>query len=163
MKVNEQYKISIIAALFGLGMLFLFFTGGKVPPRNELVKLDGKIEWVKATGKYNDNFRFKFIGNNTHLIYSSIGGHKKRVHSALLSKDSLISILYNQKDSHSPPSDENSYHTVYELNKDGSTIRGYKSMIESYTSNNRLAGWMCLGSFIIAGIYFVIGKRKKSN
>ena len=163
MKMNEQYKTSIISALFGVGMLFLFFIGREVPPRHELANLEGKIEWVKATGKYKDNFRFKFIGNKTHLIYNSIGGYKEKVQSALLNKEAIIGVLYDHTDSHSPPLDDNFYHNVYELNKDDSSIRGYQSMVESYKKNNQLAGWMCLGSFIIAGIYFIRGKGKKSN
>ncbi len=163
MKLNDIQTSALVCALLGLGLLILFLVSGKVLPKSELTQLQGKIDWVKATGKHGDNLRFKFQNNDTHLIYHSIGGQTSKTHSALASQGSAISILYDQTDSHSPPFDENSYHTIYELTKDGKTIRSYESMVEAYASNSSLAGWAGLVSFFIAGIFFVIDKKKKKS
>ena len=164
MKLNDIQKSALVCALLGLGLVILFLVSGKVLPKSELTLLEGKIDWVKATGKNGDTLRFKFLNNETHLIYHSIGGQTSKTHSALASQGSAISVLYDLTDSHSPPFDENSYHTIYELIKNGETIRSYESMVEAYASNSRLAGWAGLVSFFIAGIFFFIDKKKqKSN
>jgi hypothetical protein len=163
MKLNDIQKSALVCALFGLGLIILFSVSGKVLPRSQLTQIQGEIDWVKATGKHGNNLRFKFINNDTHLIYHSIGGQTSKTHSALANKSSVISVLYDQSDSHSPPSDENSYHTIYELTKDGSIVRSYESMVKAYASNSRLAGWAGLVSLFIAGIFFVVDRRKQNQ
>ena len=163
MKLNEIQKSSLVCALFGLGLIILFAVSGNVLPKPDLTLLQGKIDWVKATGKHGDNLRFKFLNNDTHLIYHSIGGQTSKAHSALASQGATISVLYDQTDSHSPPFDENSFHSIYELTKDGITIRSYESMVEAYAANSRLAGWAGLVSLFIAGIFFLFDKKKKNQ
>jgi len=163
MKFNDIQKSSLICILIGLGFLSLFAFSGKVLPRAELTLIEGEIDWVKATGKHGNNLRFKFIGENTHLIYHSIGGQTSKTHSALASESSIISVLYDDTDSHSPPWDENSYYSVYELSKDGKIVRSYESMVVAYASNSRLAGWAGVVSLFLAGIFFLFDRHKKNQ
>lgn len=83
MKLNDIQKSALVCALFGLGLIILFSISGKVLPHSELTQVQGKIDWVKATGKHGDNLRFKFINNDIHLIYHSIGGQTSKTHPAL--------------------------------------------------------------------------------
>lgn len=163
MKLNDIQKSSLIFAIIGFGFLYLFAFSGKILPPADLTLIQGEIDWVKATGKHGNNLRFKFIGDNTHFIYHSTGGQTSKTHSALSSEDSIISVLYDDTDSHSPPWDENSYYSVYELTKDGNTVRSYESMVVAYASNNRLAGWAGMVSLFLAGIFLLVDRHNKNQ
>jgi hypothetical protein len=164
MKISELRKTSITCALFGLGMLIFFGLSGDIPERKMLTKIEGNIDWVKATGKNGSTLRFKFLNDDTHLIYHSIGGKVSKTHSALLSRNASITVLYDQSDSHSPPFDENSYYTIYELIKNGSVIRSRENLIRAYAANSRLLAWMGLGSLVITGLFLIADlKQRKSS
>ena len=162
MKFSEIKKLAMICAIFGVGLLLLFSISGKVPNRRDLAKLEGNIDWVKAIGKHGDTLRFKFQKNETHLVYHSIGGQTSKTHSALAQRGAIISVLYDQTDSHSPPFDKNEYHTIYELVKNGVIIRSYENMVEKYAANSRLSGWMGFGSLSVAGLLLIADNRKKN-
>jgi len=161
MKFSDIKKSAIICSVFGVGLLIMFSISGKVPQRSDLAQLEGAIDWVKATGKRGDTLRFKFQLNDTHLVYHSIGGQTSKAHSALAQDNALISVLYDQTDSHSPPFDENEYHTIYELVQNGVTVRSHQVMVEKYAANSKLAGWLGLGSLILSGFLFLADSRKK--
>ncbi|QBG34847.1 hypothetical protein [Litorilituus sediminis] len=164
MKFRDIKKSAIICAIFGVGLLVLFSISGKVPNRENLTKIEGNIDWVKATGKHGDTLRFKFQEDDTHLVYHSIGGKTSKTHSALAKRGAHISVLYDQTDSHSPPFDENEYHTIYELVQDGNIVRSHDVMVEKYAANSRLAGWMGLGSLIFsAGLFLAYNRKKNAN
>lgn len=159
-KFSDKKKSALICCIFGIGLLIMFSISGNVPNRASLTKIEGNIDWFKATGKRGDTLRFKFQKNDTHLVYHSIGGQVSKAHSALAQNGGLITILYDQTDSHSPPFDENSYHTIYELILNGVTVRSHEVLVEKYAANSRLAGWMGLGSLFFSGVFLLIVRRK---
>jgi hypothetical protein len=161
-KYSDKKKSALICGIFGVGLLIMFSISGNVPNRENLTKIEGNIDWVKATGKRGDTLRFKFQKNDTHLVYHSIGGQISKAHSALAQNGGLISILYDQTDSHSPPFDENSYHTIYELTLDGVTVRSHEVLVEKYAANSMLAGWMGLGCLFFSGLFLLVDSKKKN-
>jgi len=164
MKISELKKTAIIAGLLGIGLLIIFCISGNVPHRSNLTKIEGQIDWVKATGKRGDTIRFKFKESDIHLVYHSIGKQTSKVHSALAQRDALITILYDHAEPHRPPFDDNEYYTIYEIVQNGVIVRSHEVLVEKYAENSRLAGWMGLACLILSGLIFLTdSKRKRAN
>ncbi|MBZ9613764.1 hypothetical protein [Rheinheimera maricola] len=163
MKFSDIKTSAVICAIFGVGLLIFFSISGKVPNRSDLTKIEGQIDWVKATGKRGDTIRFKFKKNDKHLVYHSIGRQTSKVHSVLAERGALISVLYDQTDSHSPPFDENEYYTIYEVVQNGVTVRSHQDLVEKYAANSRLAGWVGLCSLIFSGLLFLADSRQNKT
>ncbi|MDD1782883.1 hypothetical protein LRP49_17045 [Enterovibrio sp. ZSDZ35] len=163
MNFSDLKNVAVLAALLGVGLLIASSISGNIPNPSHLTKLEGHIDWVKATGKYGHTIRFKFQEDDTHLVYHSIGGQISKVQRALAQRGALISVLYDQTDSHSPPFDQNEYHTIYELVQNGVTVRSHSALAERYAENSRLLGWMGLGVLICLGFLILAGCRKKKE
>lgn len=162
-RFNGFHFVVLGSVILGLAMIILSFTNSAVLPKSELAQLNGQIEWLEVKGRYNDTLAFKFKGIDTYLVYSSIGGHISEVHSALKTPRATFSVLYDHTSSHTPPFGSHPYFTIYELAKDGVTVRSYESIVASYAENNGLGFWVGLAFLSIPVIFIVLIVRYSRN
>jgi hypothetical protein len=170
------YNKDSIAALFGivLGLLITAYYGltlaypelGRThPERSILEPVQGTVEWVKATGKHEDTIRFKFKEFDKYFVYHSTGRMTWLVKEKLDVPNSNIEILVDMSDSHSPPLDDHSYHTVYEVKSNNEDVRSYEQVKDAYLSDFKFVLWIGLGFFFLSilGLLKEIYKHRKQK
>jgi hypothetical protein len=156
-----DYNKDSIGAIFGivLGLLITIYYGltlvypdlGRThPERTILESVKGTVEWVKATGKDEDTIRFKFQEFDKYFVYHSTGRMTWFVKEKLDVPNSNIEILVDMSDSHSPPLDDHSYNSVYEVKSNNEFVRSYEQVKNSYMSDFKAVLWIGLGFFVLS-------------
>ncbi len=170
------YNKDSIAAIFGivLGILITAYYGvtliypdlGRThPDRAVLEPVKGTVEWVKATGKNEDTIRFKFQEFDKYFVYHSTGRMTWLVKEKLDIPQASVEILVDMSDSHSPPLDEHSYFSVYEVKSNGENVRSYEQVKDAYMSDFKFVLYIGLGFFILSifGLLKEIYKHRKQK
>ena len=124
------YCLLILAAVFAVISL------DSVPPRTELMTLEGLLdEVIPATpGNAGLPTRFRITGDGRLLQYHSKAGDMGLVEQALVrSAQQPVRVLVDSADEFS---------TVYELAIDGHTIRSYDEVTAAWQSNNMFSRWI---------------------
>jgi hypothetical protein len=171
------YNKDSVAALFGilLGLLITAYYGLTLvypelglthPARAVLERFKGTVEWVKETeaGRGEDSIRFKFKEFEKYFVYHST--EASLVKEKLEIPNSNIEILVDMSDSHSPPLDEHSYHTVYEVVSDSANVRSYEQVKNAYMSDFKYILWIGLGLFVFSALFLLYETykyRRKHN
>ncbi|GAA0859656.1 hypothetical protein [Aliiglaciecola litoralis] len=165
------YNRNSIATLFGalLGLLIIGYYGLTIvypelgrthPERSILEQFNGTIEWIKETGagRGEDSIRFKFNEFDKYFVYHST--EIRLVKDRLEIPNSNVEILVDLSDSHSPPIDEHSYHTVYEVISNHVNVRSYEQVKNAYTSDFKSVLWSGLGLFVFSALVLLYENSK---
>jgi hypothetical protein len=137
----------LLAALF-IGLA----TYDDLPPREELVAVEGRLEQVvpATSWKYGRPTRFRLSGDGRLMQYVSKAGRMGFVEDELQEvKQETVRVLVD-------PNDE--FATVFEITIAGRPVRSYAEVADDWRGNNRFGLWVGVVS-ALAGLAFLLRAR----
>ncbi|MBD5802234.1 hypothetical protein AZOA_16600 [Azoarcus sp. Aa7] len=148
----------VVLLAFGAFVLALVDKG--IPDRSRLTEVLGQLKSLdKATSKGGgiSAVRFSLATDQRDFHYISKSGQIDAVWNAMQQAGhSEIGLLIDSADSHSPPFENRSFYTAYEIRIGGNLIRSYPQIAESWDGDNFVGELLGYGASLIGVALIVV-------